>query len=127
MSLSYHPLHLADVSVCTIVGHQGLALLVHPIPLLHDSELVGHPVAAELVSGLLVLNQPIKPPLKVLLLGQIDPMNLGGLYLLLQRLHTKKNYISCQSKKLITSTPTCKREVNSPACSRRQQICKGCA
>jgi hypothetical protein len=33
----------------------------------------------------------------VLLLGQIDPMDLGGLHLLLQHLHAKENYI-CMSK-----------------------------
>jgi signal transduction histidine kinase len=31
MSLSYHPLCLADVSIDTIAVHQGLALLVHPV------------------------------------------------------------------------------------------------
>jgi hypothetical protein len=31
MSLSYHPLGLADVSVNTIAVHQGLAVLVHPV------------------------------------------------------------------------------------------------
>jgi hypothetical protein len=42
--------------------HRGLALLVHPVPLQHGSELVRCPVAAELVSGLRILNEPIDPP-----------------------------------------------------------------
>jgi hypothetical protein len=33
MSLSYHPLRLVDVSIHAIVVHQGLALLVHAVPL----------------------------------------------------------------------------------------------
>jgi hypothetical protein len=33
MSLSYHPLRLADMSVCTVVVHRGLALPVLSIPL----------------------------------------------------------------------------------------------
>jgi hypothetical protein len=62
MSISYHPLRLADVSVCTIAVHRGLALPVHPVLLQHGSELVGCLVAAEPVPGLLILNQPIDPP-----------------------------------------------------------------
>jgi hypothetical protein len=31
MSLSYHPLHLADMSVCAVVVDRGLALLVQPV------------------------------------------------------------------------------------------------
>jgi hypothetical protein len=37
------------------------------------------------------------PPLKVLLLGQIDLVGLGGLHLSLKYLRAKKNYI-CMSK-----------------------------
>jgi hypothetical protein len=58
MSISYHPLRLADVSVRAIAVHSGLALSVQPAPLRHGSELVRHPVAIEL----LILNQPIDPP-----------------------------------------------------------------
>jgi hypothetical protein len=62
--------------------HRGLALSVHPIPLRHGSELVGRLVAAKLVPSLRILNQSIDPlSLKVLLLGQIDHMDLGGLHL----------------------------------------------
>jgi hypothetical protein len=94
MSLSYHPLRLVDVSVLAVAVHRGLALPVQPVPLRHDSKLVGRPVAVEPVLGLLILNQPIDPPpLKVLLLGQIDPVDLGGL----QHLRAEKNYI-CMSK-----------------------------
>jgi hypothetical protein len=93
MSISYHPLRLADVSIRAIAVHSGLALSVQPAPLRHGSELVRHPVAIEL----LILNQPIDPPMKVLLLGQIDPVDLGGLHLSLQHLRAKKNYI-CMSK-----------------------------
>jgi hypothetical protein len=56
MSLSYHPLCLADVSVRAVAVHRGLALPVHPVPLRHGSELVGRPVAAKPVPGLLILN-----------------------------------------------------------------------
>jgi hypothetical protein len=35
----------------------------------------------------------------------------------------KRITFACQSKKSITSTPVRKRQVNSPACSTRQQIC----
>jgi hypothetical protein len=38
-----------------------------------------------------------RPPLKVLLLGQIDPIDLDGLHLPLQHLCGKMNYI-CMSK-----------------------------
>jgi hypothetical protein len=62
MSLSYHPLRLADVSIHAVVMHRGLPLLIHPVKLRHGSELIGHPVAAELVPGLLILNQLIDPP-----------------------------------------------------------------
>jgi hypothetical protein len=61
MSLSYHPLHLMDVSVHAVAVHRGLALPVHPVPLRHGSELIRRPVAAEPVLGLLILNQPIDP------------------------------------------------------------------
>jgi hypothetical protein len=44
------------------VMHRGLPLLIHPVKLRHGSELIGHPVAAELVPGLLILNQLIDPP-----------------------------------------------------------------
>jgi hypothetical protein len=56
MSLSYHPLRLVDVSVHAIVVHLGLSLPVQPVPLRHGSEVVGRPVVAELVPGLLILN-----------------------------------------------------------------------
>jgi hypothetical protein len=62
MSLSYHPLHLADMFIHAIVVHQGLALPVQSVPLRHVSELVGRPVATEPVPGLWILNQPIDPP-----------------------------------------------------------------
>jgi hypothetical protein len=61
MSLSYHPLCLADVSVHAIAVHRWLALQIHPVPLRHDSKLIRHPVATEPVPGLLILNQPIDP------------------------------------------------------------------
>jgi hypothetical protein len=61
MSLSYHPLRLVDVSIRAIVVHQGLALLVHAVPLWHGSKLIGRPVVAEPVPGLQILNQPIDP------------------------------------------------------------------
>jgi hypothetical protein len=64
MSLSYHPLRLVDVSVLAVAVHRGLALPVQPVPLRHDSKLVGRPVAVEPVLGLLILNQPIDPPLE---------------------------------------------------------------
>jgi hypothetical protein len=96
MSLFYYPLCLADVFVHAVEVHRELALPVLPVPLRHNSELVGHPVAAEPVLGLWILNQPIDP-LKVLLFGQIDLVDLGGLHLLLQHLRAKKNYI-CMSK-----------------------------
>jgi hypothetical protein len=54
-------------------------------------------VTTEPVPCLLVLNQPINPPPKVLVLGQIDPVDLGGLHLMLQHMRAKKNYI-CMSK-----------------------------
>jgi hypothetical protein len=69
MSISYHPLRLADVSIHTVAVHRGLALPVLPILLQHSSELIGGLVDAEPVPGLLILNQPIDPALKVLLLG----------------------------------------------------------
>jgi hypothetical protein len=56
MSLSYHPLCPVDVSVRVAAVHWGLAL---PVPLRHDPELIGHPVAVEPVPCLLILNQPI--------------------------------------------------------------------
>jgi hypothetical protein len=59
MSLSYHPLRLADVSIHAVAVHQGLAL---PVLLCHGSELIGHLVAIEPIPGLLILNQPIDPP-----------------------------------------------------------------
>jgi hypothetical protein len=62
MSLSYHPLCLADVCIYAIVVHRGLALSVHPVLLRHGSKLVIRLVAAEPVLGLLILNQPIDPP-----------------------------------------------------------------
>jgi hypothetical protein len=86
MSLSYHPLCLADVSVCAVAVHRVLAHLVLSVLLRHGSKLVGRPIAAKSVPGLRILHQPIDVPLKVLLLGQIDPVDLGGLNLLLQHL-----------------------------------------
>jgi hypothetical protein len=59
MSLSYHPLHLANMSIRAVAVHRELAL---PIPLRHDTEFIERPVAAEPVPGLLILNQPIDPP-----------------------------------------------------------------
>jgi hypothetical protein len=93
MSLSYHPLHLADVFIRTVVVHRGLDLPVRPVPLWHGSELIGCLVAIELVPGLQKLNQPIDLPLKVMHLGQIDPVDLARLHLPLQYLRAKKNYI----------------------------------
>jgi hypothetical protein len=97
MSLSYHPLCLADVSNCTVAVQCVLPHLVLPVPLRHCSKLVGCPIAAEPVLGLWILHQPIDVPMKVLLLGQIDPVDLGGLHLSLQHLRAKENYI-CMSK-----------------------------
>jgi hypothetical protein len=59
----------------------------------HIYELVRRPVATEPVPGLWILNQTVNP-LKVLLFGQIVPMDLDGLHLPLQHLRAKKNYIS---------------------------------
>jgi hypothetical protein len=81
MSLSYHHLHLADSSIRIVAVYRGLAL---HIPLRHGSKFVRRPVAIEPVLGLLVL-------------GQIDPVDLGGLHLPLQHLCAKKNYV-CMSK-----------------------------
>jgi hypothetical protein len=103
MSLSYHPLHLADVSIDTVAVHRGLALPVHPVLLRYGSELVGHLVAAEPVPCLWRLNQPIDLPLKVLLLGQIDHVDLARLHLLLQHLREKRIKFTCQSQKSITT------------------------
>jgi hypothetical protein len=61
MSLSYHPMCLADMSAHAIVVHRGLSLPVLPILLQHGSELIGLLVAIELVLGLQILNQPIDP------------------------------------------------------------------
>jgi hypothetical protein len=83
--------------VHVIVAHRLLPHLILPVPLQHDSKLVGHPIATEPVACLKILHQPIDVPLKVLLLGQIDLVDLGGLHLLLQHLHAKENYI-CMSK-----------------------------
>jgi hypothetical protein len=90
-------LSLADVSIHAIVVHR---LLTHPVllvPLQHGSKLVRCPLATKPVVGLRILHQPIDLPLKVLLLGQIDPVDLGGLDLQLQHLRAKENYI-CMSK-----------------------------
>jgi hypothetical protein len=62
MSLSYHHLHLMDMSVRAVAVHRGLALPVQPVQLRHGSELVGRLVAVESVPCLLILNQPIDPP-----------------------------------------------------------------
>jgi hypothetical protein len=77
--------------------HRLLAHSVVLVTLRHDSKLVEHPIAAEPVPGLQILHQPIDVPLKVLVFGQIDHVDLGGLHLLLQLLCAKENYI-CMSK-----------------------------
>jgi hypothetical protein len=59
MSLSYHPSRLADVFVRVVAMHRWLAL---PVPLRHDYELIGWPVATESVSDLRILNQAIDLP-----------------------------------------------------------------
>jgi hypothetical protein len=97
MSLSYHPLRLADMCVHAIAVHRLLAHPVLPILLRHGSKFIRRPLVAQPVPGLRILNQPIDRPLKVLVLGQIDPVDLGGLHLPLQHLRTKENYI-CMSK-----------------------------
>jgi hypothetical protein len=61
MSLSYHPLDLADVSIRVIAVHQLLAWPVLPIPLQHGSKLVRHPPTTKPIPGLQILNQPIDP------------------------------------------------------------------
>jgi hypothetical protein len=86
MSLSYHPLCLADESVRTVAVHQLLAQQVLTVSLQHGSKVFGHPPTAEPVPGLWILNQQIDCPLKVLVLGQIDLFHLHGLHLLLQHL-----------------------------------------
>jgi hypothetical protein len=78
MSLSNHPLGL--------VVHRLLAQPVLPAPLQHSSKLAERPLAANPVLGLRILNQPIDRPLKVLVLGQIDPFHPRGLHLLVQHL-----------------------------------------
>jgi hypothetical protein len=98
MSLSYHHLCLEDVFIHAVAVHRGLSLLVLPVSLQHGSKLIGRPVATEPVLGLWMLNQPIDPPLKVLLLGQIDPMDLYGLHLLLQHLRAKKIHLHVKLK-----------------------------
>jgi hypothetical protein len=52
MSLSYHPLHLADVSIRAVVVHRGLALRVHLVLLEHGSELIRCLVASEPTTGM---------------------------------------------------------------------------
>jgi hypothetical protein len=106
MSLSYHPLRLVDVSVHTVAVHRLLAHSVLPAPLRHDSKLVGRPQVAEPVPGLQILHQPIDVLLKLLLLSQIDPVDLGGLHLLLQDLCANGNYI-CISKYKNNNFNTC--------------------
>jgi hypothetical protein len=91
MSLSYHPLHLADVSIHSIVVHRLLAQPVLPVLLRHGSKLVRRPPAVEPVPVLWILHPPIGVPMKVLLPGQIDLMDLRRLHLLLQHLHAKEN------------------------------------
>jgi hypothetical protein len=89
MSLSYHPLGLAYVSVCVVAVHRLLAHPILPILLQHGSKLIGCPPATEPVLGLWILNQPIDRPLKVLVSGQLDPFHLCKLHLLLQHLHVE--------------------------------------
>jgi hypothetical protein len=96
MSLSYHPLHLVDMFVYAVVVHRGLALPICLVPLRHGSEPVERPVAAELVPGFWRHNQPTDLPLKVLLLGQIDSLDLARL----QHLCAKKNYIWMSKSKI---------------------------
>jgi hypothetical protein len=91
LSLSYQPLHLADVSVHAVVVHRLLAESVLPVSLKHGSKLVKRPPATEPVSGLRILHQPIDYPLKMLVLGQIDLVDLCGLHLLLELLRAKEN------------------------------------
>jgi hypothetical protein len=91
MSVSYQPLRLADMSICAVTVHRLLAQPVLLVLLCHDSKLVGRQLAAELVLGLHILNQPIDRPLKVLVLSQIDLVDLCGLHLLLPHLHAKEN------------------------------------
>jgi hypothetical protein len=97
MSLSYHPLCLVDVSIRAIAVHRLLGHLVLPVSLRHGSKLVGCPKATEPLPSLRILYQLINVTLKVLFLGQIDLIDLGGLHLPLQHLRAKENYI-CISK-----------------------------
>jgi hypothetical protein len=69
--------------VHVVAVHQ---LLAQSIPLRHGSKVLGCPSAAKSVTGLRILNQPINHPLKVLVLGKVDPFHLCGLHLLLQHL-----------------------------------------
>jgi hypothetical protein len=87
MSLSCHPLGLADVFVHTIAVHLLAAEPILLVLLRHDYKLVGRPPAVEPIPGLRILNQPIDQPLKVPVLGQIDPFHLRQLHLLIQNLH----------------------------------------
>jgi hypothetical protein len=86
MKPSYHPLGLADVSVRVVAVHQLLTQLVLSVPFRHNSKVLGCPPVAEPVTDLRILNQPIDCPLKVLVLGQIEPFHLRGLHLLLQHM-----------------------------------------
>jgi hypothetical protein len=106
MSLSYHPLHIANMFVYAIAVHQLLTPPVLPVPLQHGSKLVRRPPTAEPVPDLWIFHQPNDVPLKVLLLGQIDPVDLGELHLLLQHLHAKENYI-CIPKEKNNNFNTC--------------------
>jgi hypothetical protein len=69
MSLSYHPLRFADVSIHVVAVHRLVAQLVLPVLLRHGSKLVRRPPAAEPVLGLQILNQPINRPLKMFVLS----------------------------------------------------------
>jgi hypothetical protein len=52
MSLSYHPLRFADVSIHVVAVHRLVAQLVLPVLLRHGSKLVRRPPTAEPVLGL---------------------------------------------------------------------------
>jgi hypothetical protein len=94
---NYEPFLPSSASCGRVYPHCSGALRACSIGLCssarHGSKLIGHPAATELVPSIRRLNQPINLHLKVLLLGQIDPVDLAVLHLPLQHLHVKKNYI----------------------------------